>query len=428
MKDTQQIAKPLLWLILSVICAGCMQFYVAKIWSAGQPPRFSDLHAPWWGAHELFLHGRDPYTPAVAHEIQTVIYGAPVSAAYNGDPSELAGGFAYPLSTAFLLWPTVYLPFSTVQTVFFFVSILVTLGSLLMWLRGFRFRASPVQLLTLAFFTLGSFPALQGIQLQNLSLIAAALLAAALVLLADEHLILAGIFLAASTFKPQFTIVLIPWLAFWSVSDWRRRQFLAWSFLVSTLLLIGASEWLLPGWIGRFLGVVHAYRQYTFGRSLLDVWFTPRAGPFVAAALLLGVLALCWQYRRHPANSPGFFLSTSLVLAATLVVIPTLEPHAQLLLLPGFLCLLRCRRTFLKSHRFARLLLIAVWLLLAWPWIAATGLTLAAIRIPASALHRWWELPLYTSPLLPLAVLVALGYLTRTRTWPADQTSGSLSM
>lgn len=76
MKDSQRILKPALWLILSIISASCMSFYVAKIWSANQPPHFSDLYAPWWGAHELFLHGRNPYALAVAHEIQTVIYGA----------------------------------------------------------------------------------------------------------------------------------------------------------------------------------------------------------------------------------------------------------------------------------------------------------------------------------------------------------------
>src|SRR5271169_3734558 len=250
MKDTQRIANPAWWLILSMVCASCMQFYVAKIWSVDQPPHFSDLYAPWWGAHELFLHGRSPYTPAVAHEIQTMIYGAPL-AADSGDSSELAGGFAYPLYTTFLLWPTVYTAFSTVQALFLLVSIPATLGSLAMWLRGFRFDVPRIQLLTMGLFTLGSFPALQGIRLQNLSLIAVVLLAAAVALLIDEHLILAGIFLAASTIKPQFTVVLVPWLAFWTVSDWRRRQSLAWSFLASMLSLVGGSEWLLPGWIGR---------------------------------------------------------------------------------------------------------------------------------------------------------------------------------
>jgi hypothetical protein len=276
-------------------------------------------------------------------------------------------------------------------------------------------------LLIFALFTMGSFPVLQGIRLQNLSLIAAAFLAAALFLLITEHLTLAGIFLAAATFKPQFAVVLVPWLTFWTVSDWRRRQSLARSFLASMLVLMGASEWLLPGWIGHFLGVVKAYRQYTFGRSLLDVWFTPRAGPFVATALFLAVLAFCWQYRRHPANSPGFLLALSLMLAATLVVIPTLAPHTQLLLLPGFLCLHHYRGFLWRSQRFARLALLAVWLLLAWPWVAAMGLTLAATLLPVRALLRWWDVPLYTSPLLPLAVLLALGWLIRTRVWSADQ-------
>lgn len=425
--NKQRMANPTLWLILALVSASCMEFYMAKIWSANQPAHFSDLYAPWWGAHELFLHGRNPYTPGVAHEIQSVIYGKPIPAMYGGDPSELAGGFAYPLYAAFLLWPTIFTQFSTVQTLFLFVSIAAALGSLVLWLRGLHFHVTPVQWLTLALFTLGSFPVLQGLRLQNLSVIAAGLLAAAVVLLTAEHLTLAGIFLAASTLKPQFTIVLVPWLAVWTVSDWRRRQSLAWSFVASMLLLIGGSEWLMPGWIGDFLRVAQAYRRYTFGHSVLDVWFTPHAGPFVAGAVLVAVLALCWRYRSARADSPGFFVAISLVLAATVVVIPTLAPHAQLLLLPGFLCLVATRSVLWRSMRLARLAFLAVWLLLAWPWAVAAGLVLAAALLPFNMLIRWWELPLYTSPLLPVAVLLALGCLIRTRAWPADQDPGTLT-
>ena len=421
MKPPQSIVKPALWFVLSIISAASMDFYVAKIWSADQSSGFSDLYAPWWGAHEVLLRGRNPYSPAVAHEIQSVIYGAPVAAAHRADSSEFAGGFAYPLYAAFLLWPTVHMLFPVLQTFFVYVSVVVTLVSLVLWLSGLHFRGPPIAWLTFVIFTLGSFPVLQGIRLQNLSLIAAGLLALTVALLTGGHLTLAGVFLAASTFKPQFTIVLVPWLAVWAVSDWRRRQSLAWSFVASMLLLIGGSEWLLPGWIGGFLRVVRAYRQYTFGHSLLDVWFTSRAGPFVAAGLLLVVGALCWPYRRQPASSPGFLLVISLMLAATLTIIPTLAPHTQLLLLPGFLCLHRYRSVLWRSKRLARLLLAAVWLLLAWPWVAATGLTLAAVLQPVRTLLRWWDVPLYTSPLLPLAVLFALGCLIRTRTWPTDQ-------
>lgn len=412
----QSVAKAALWVLLSVLAASCMEFYVARIWSAGQPPQFSDLYAPWWGAHELFLHRRNPYSPAVAREIQTVIYGPQQPAAYRGDPSEIGGGFAYPLYALLLLWPTAHLAFSTVQTLFLYVSVLATAGSLLLWLHAFHFRPPPAQWIAVALLTLGSFPVLQGVRLQNLSLIAAGFVAATVALIATGRLTFAGVMLAASTFKPQFTILLVPWLALWTVNDWRRRQSLAWSFLVFLLLLVGSAEWFMPGWIGGFLRVVAAYRHYTYGHSLLDVWFTLRGGPFAAAALLLAVFALCWPSRRHSAKSPGVFVAISLVLAATLVVVPTLAPHTQVLLLPGFLCLLRYRGA-LRAERFARPALLAVWLLLAWPWIAAIGLTLGASILPLGVLVRWRELPFYTSPILPFAVLIALSFLIRTRTW-----------
>ncbi len=149
-----------------------------------------------------------------------------------------------------------------------------------------------------------------------------------------------------STFKPQFTIALIPWLAFWTTSDWHRRRPLAWSVLTTMLLLVLVSEWLVPSWISSFLNVLGAYRHYTFGHSLLDVWFTPRWGLLVAAGFVLSVFAFCWRHRLQATNPMSFPTVIGLLLAVTLIVIPTLAPHAQLLLLPGFLCLLR-GRTFL---------------------------------------------------------------------------------
>jgi hypothetical protein len=402
-------SKAVLWLVLGILSAGSMAFYVSQIWSANQPPQFNDFYAPWWAAHELLLHGRNPYSPALAHEIQTVIYGAPAIAISPNDPASIAGGFAYPPYAAILLGPTVYLPFSTAHSVFLAVSVLVTILSLSLWLRSLRFRFSIVPWLTVALFMLGSFPALQGIKLGNLSVIAAALITVALFFLSGNHFVPAGIFLALSTFKPQFVVVLIVWLAVWTGNDWPRRRSLAWSFLVTMLLLVLVSEWLVPGWVHQFLNVVRAYRQYTYGHSLLDVWFTQGWGWIIAAGLLLAALVMGWQHRLQPANSTRFFLVTSLMLAVTLIVIPTLAPHAQLLLLPGFLCVLREQESLCKGR--TKLVAAGAWALLAWPWIAAFGLLLASARVPVATLLRFWALPLYTSALLPLAVSLALGCL-----------------
>jgi hypothetical protein len=257
-------SSQLIWLLFALLAAASMEFYTIKIWSANQPAGFSDLYAQWWAAHELLRHGRDPYSPQVAHEIQSVIYGAPVAASPD-DPDAIAGGFSYPLYTAFLLWPIVCLPFAEARQVFWGASILATVFSLGLWLRLFRFRLGALQMLTIGLFVLGSFPALQGIKLQNLSVIAAALLALAVYLLSAEQFVLAGVVLGISTFKPQFMVLLIPWLAVWTLSEWRRRRALAVSFLITMLLLVLGSEWLVPGWISSFLKVARAYRHLLTG-------------------------------------------------------------------------------------------------------------------------------------------------------------------
>jgi hypothetical protein len=404
------LAKPVWWLLLSIVSGSSMAYYVGQIWSANQPPHFNDLYAPWWGAHELLRHGRNPYSPEVAHEIQTVIYGAPVVSDAQ-DPSGIGGGFAYPPYIALLLWPTIYMSFSAAQKAFLAVSILGTLLSIVVWFRLTRFRRSSLIRLAAIVFTLGSFPVLQAIKLQNPSLLAAFFIAITFFLLFTDHLVLAGAMLAVSTFKPQFMIALIPWLALWTLGDWRRRRPVAWSFLASMFLLVGISEWLLPNWIPSFLRVVQAYRHYTYGHSLLDVWFTPTWGPIVAAFVLVAVLALCWKHRWQASDSPDFMVVTSLVLAATLVIIPTLAPHAQVLLLPGILCLLQRRTLPSSTGTLRRVVLAGTWTLLAWPWIAAFALLLAAMKFPARDLLRFWELPLYTSPILPVALVLGLSGL-----------------
>jgi hypothetical protein len=392
-----------LWLALAALSAASMTFYVCDIWSANQPAGFSDLYAPWWAAHELLLHGRNPYAPQVAHEIQSVIYGAPVTPSAD-DPAGIAGGFAYPPYAVLFLAPTLYLPFPVAQKVFLAVTMLLTGLSLVLWVRLSRCRMLSLDWIAAGLLMFGSFPAMQAFRLLNLSLLAAGLIAIAIYFVFRDRLVLAGIFLAASTFKPQFAAALIAWLTLWTVADWRCRQALAWSFLSAMLLLGLISQGLAPGWVRGFLQVVAAYRHYTYGHSLLDVWFRGKAGMLAVAAFLLAAFFLCWRERAQSADSRGFFLATSLALAANLVVIPSLAPHAQLLLLPGFLGLLSASR----AAKWARLLASAAWMLLAWPWLAGFGLLVAAVWVPLDSLRRFWAVPLYTSPLLPLGITLAL--------------------
>jgi len=404
------------WLIVSLLSAFSMWHYVNYVWSAGQPAQFSDLYARWWGARELLLHHRDPYSVEVSREIQTVIYGAPQAAANAGYPDQQAGGFAYPAYVVFLMWPTVRLPFPVVRMIFAYLLPLFTLLSLALWVYVLNWRPGLSRLAVVSIFLLGSFPFLQGLKLQNLSLLVAFLVAAAIACLVAGRFALAGVLLALASIKPHFVFLLVLWLVMWTVHDWSRRQRLAWGFLTVQALLLLGSEMLSPGWISRFWKVAQAYRQYTYGHSLLDVWLSPRFGPYAAAVLVLAVLILCWPCRSCETRTSGFFLATSLVLATTLVVIPTLEPHAQLLLLPGFLFLLKYRREIWHSSRETRLLVLSAWILPAWAWTAAMAMTLAATWLPGEALQRHWILPLSTSPLIPCGALLVLALLLHRQT------------
>ena len=416
-------SRNLLWLLLGAICFASMAFYTVRVWSANQSEHFSDLYAPWWGAHELLLHGRNPYSPAVAREIQTVIYGKAVIPTPD-DPMGVGGGFAYPPYAALLLWPTIYTSFGTAEKLFLFLSVSLTLLSILLWLRALRISVSPWHFIALALFVFGSFPVLQGLKLLNLSLVAAAFIAIAVFLLSADHSIWAGVFLAASTFKPQFIILLVPWLALWSLTEWRVRWRLALSFLMTMLLLLLVSELLLPSGLRHFLAVARAYHRYTYGHSVLDVWFTPKFGPVASAALLLTVLKLTWRPLAAAANTARFVGVVSFLLAATVVVIPTLAPHVQLLLLPGLILLVEGHEKMWNSGPPGRLLLTGAGALLAWSWVAALGLVAASFRQPLGSLIGFWEVPLYTSTILPLAVFLALA--CQLRPWvPGEAAHGN---
>ena len=136
---------------------------------------------------------------------------------------------------------------------------------------------------------------------------AAAIITVTVFLLSANRLVLAGMLLALSTFKPQFTIALIPWVALWTVGDWRHRRRLVGGFLVTMGWLVLISEWIVPSWIRSFFNVLGAYRHYTYGHSLFDVWFTLKLGLLASACALLAFLALSWSIDQNQPILCNFF-------------------------------------------------------------------------------------------------------------------------
>src|SRR5207244_1288383 len=115
----------------------------------------SDLYPRWLGARELLLHGRDPYSAALTREIQQGYYGIVLTPT---SPIKDQQGFAYPLYVVFLLAPLIGLPFPVVQPLFGGLLLVLTAGSVLLWLRALDWRVSAPLALAAALLAAGSWP------------------------------------------------------------------------------------------------------------------------------------------------------------------------------------------------------------------------------------------------------------------------------
>jgi hypothetical protein len=385
----------------------------------------SDLYPRWLGARELLLHHLNPYSASVTHDIQAGYYGRPLDPSRPADPHD-EQRFAYPVYIVFLLAPTLRFSFPLVATVFRWIFLFLTVASLLLWLRTLRWKLSCSSIAALILLTLGSFPAIQGLKLQQLSLLSAFLVAAAAAAMASRHLVPAGILLAIATIKPQLVFLLVPWLFLWTMSDWYHRRRLAFSFAATMLLLEIASEIVLPGWLWQFRAAMSDYYRYTGGGlSLLDVLTGPIVGKTVAVVLIVILVALAIRNRHADASQTPFLCTLAALLAVTVVVAPTFAPYNQLLLLPAVLILVRDRHTFEFPTLVLRLTMALLIAVIAWPWIASFALLLAAIVNPAANLQKFWAVPLYTSLATPFAVLLLLflriRYLRRETLVPSGQ-------
>jgi hypothetical protein len=417
-------ARPLpgiskLGLAVSLLAAACMWFYVQRVLVPHQvadaslhgTPRgnLSDLYPRWLGARELLLRHRDPYSPELTREIQLGYYGRAIDPARPQDPQDQQS-FAYPVYVVFLLAPSVRMPFSAVQSGFRWLLLLLTVASVLLWLRCLDWRPSRATTIALLVITLGSFPILQGIKLQQLSLLVGALIAASAALVSAGGLWLAGVLLALATIKPQLVLPAAAWLLLWSMSDWSRRKNLFWGFSTTLALLCLAAEYVLPGWLWQFGEAIRAYRQYTGGaESVLDVLVTPGWGRMLAAFALLALAVAGWRLRQVPVDSVTFRSMLALSLAVTVMVVPKSAPYNQVLLLPGILVIARNWELLWTKNRPTRIVTLIASFLISWPWFAAAFLTVAALFLTSQSVQKFWAVPLYTSLAVPITVVVLLG-------------------
>ncbi len=199
--------REVLWLIAATLCAAATWLYAARVIIPNQRAyaaahgfshgNHSDLYPRWFGARELLLHGRDPYTMQMTAEIQEGFYGRVLPADEPGIGQSFQQGFYYPVYVAFLLAPTLHLPFEIVQKAFLFLLLGLTVFTVPLWLYVLRWRLPLWTQLTILGLMMGSLPIMQGLKLQQMTLLVVALLAGAMALLVADRPIPAGVLAGA---------------------------------------------------------------------------------------------------------------------------------------------------------------------------------------------------------------------------------------
>ena len=380
----------LLWALALLLAAGMIYYYRGVLIpirarqsqrTGALPGNWSDLYPRWLGARELFLHGRNPYSPELTRDIQSGFYGRAIDPSNPRDPKD-PEAFAYPLYVVSLLAPFVPLSFDSARIAFLGVLFVLTAVSPLLWMRALGLPLRRRALLFGVLATMSSFPVVDGLHLEQLSLLVAALMAASLTALAGGHLLLAGALLAVSMVKPQLTLLTALFLSVWVLGAWPPRKRFAIGFAGMMITLLIGSELLMPGWFRFWIEQMRAYVGYV-KPPLLKVLLGETVSLLVAALAVLFCGLFFWRVRKEMPGADRFNFALGAALLVTIFLLPNGGGalYNQVLLVPVVIWLFHLEQQLTRAIglvRFTWLLAVAV---LACEWLAALAVSFAALLL-----------------------------------------------
>ena len=408
----KQSLKTWLWLVFAV-AACCIswsymhrvllpwEFYV-NVTRGHVRTQMGDLYPRWIGTRELLLHGKNPYSLEVSHEIQMAFYGHPIEQSYDKPQFEIIDEqrFAYPIYVVVLLAPTIHADFDQLQT-WDPVLLAILIGvSVWLWMGVLQWNPPLPMIVALALFVLSSPQLGQGLRLRQLGLLVAFLLALAAWLVTRQRYFMAGVLLAVSTIKPQMIALCMIWFVIWAFGDWKKRWPLAAGFGTCLGLLFGIGEWLLPSWPRDFVEGLEAYGKYFPSTSPLRLILGNWIGGSLSVLLVALLLIYSWRKRRVYANGPEFAQVLAVYLIASTLILPLLTPYNQVLLfLPVFMIF----RDWNKLPRTARIAFLGLVL---WPWLVQLVFLFHSPRL--DSMNRLPLLPAVLAILFPFVVPLLL--------------------
>jgi hypothetical protein len=381
----------LVGLVILILAWGMVYYYygvLIPIWTSpfersnAAGGIWSDLYPRWVGTRELLRHHRNPYSAEVTAEIQRGFYGRqlnPSEDPSNPDHEIDREEFAYPVYVTFLLAPSLFFSFHTVGSVFTVVLLLITPASLWLWMWALKLRLRPLQVIVAMIAMMSSYPVIDGLRLQQLTLLVVALMAGAMAALAGGRYLLSGGLLGLAMIKPQLPILMVVLVMVWVLGDWRSRKFVAVAFgTVVAVFLIGA-EIVLPGWVGLWRQAVNAYIAH-HKQPLLVAIFHPRTATVIATTALIALLALFWHVRKNLPGSRPFNYAVVAALTLTLLILPNSGGYYNhVLLLPAALWMFFSGLQARGASALVRLTWLLSVIALIGQWIAALPLSLGVL-------------------------------------------------
>jgi len=367
--------KIVLWVAILSLGLGMVDYYFGilipirhkqlQIGGKNVSGNWSDLYPRWLGARELLWHGRNPYSAEVTAGIQRGFYGGQIGQFDAHNPTD-PQGFAYPIYIVFLLAPLLPFPFEVVRPVFSGILLVMTPASFLLWMRalGVRLQAgTALPVLTLA---MTSYAVLDGLQLQQITLLVAFLMSASVAALAAGSWRLAGVLLSMATVKPQLAVFLVGFLLLWSLGEWRSRKRFALATGGSMAALLIGAEVVLPGWFGWWRNAAYGYLGHHKPALLAGV-LGPTPAAVVGTIAVLAFAGLCWRLRKEPAGSQRFNWMLVAAMALTALFWPNAGSsyYNQVVLFPACVWLFTSAPS-LRLSLFAR----SLW------WLAVSVLLL----------------------------------------------------
>lgn len=375
MADKRQLAV-LMVIVLAVFAAVTIGTYNTFT----KPfPGHNDFLSRWEGARSFWVDGLNPYGDEASLNIQEAIYGRAV--VEGEDP----GFFAYPMYTAFLVYPIVYVDYSWASAIWMTLLEAGLIGALLLSLNLFSWRPKPLMLGGLLLWTLFLYFSARGLLLGQPGHVVYFLHVLAIWALFKKHDRLVGVALALSTIKPQMGFLLVPFLLLWALRV-RRGQVVG-GFVVSFGLLMGLSFLLVPTWMSDWLAQIALYPSYTeLGSPVWIVAKYPWLGvdpitekwivssgfgdmiQLIINALLAVFMLWTWLDVLIRRKSERFMWSVMVTILVTHLIAPrTATPHYVVFIVPLIFYLRELTRPKIKyGGLWASLVLLGLFIM---PWV-----------------------------------------------------------